>query len=71
MGRETRVRNQRNRFIESCVPAKVGTMPMMIRLDGRCKIAIGNKVRWREHDGQRKWETGIVDCIDPLRISRM
>lgn len=57
------------RWLNECVPAKVGTVPMLIRLDMRRRIAIGARVRWQEicHGD---YETGIVTNIEPLRIER-
>lgn len=57
------------RFNKACVSAKIGTQPLLVRLDGRCKIAVGSKIRWREMIGQR-WQTGVVTNVDPLRIDR-
>jgi len=51
-------------------PAKIGTIPMVVVLDGRCTIAVGKRVRWKESIGG-KWETGVVDNVEPLRIERM
>ena len=51
------------------VYAKIGTVPMMVKFDGRCKIEVGKRVRWREMK-RGKWMTGIVTNIDPLRIDR-
>jgi hypothetical protein len=58
------------RFDRSCVPAKVGTQPMIIRLDKRCRVVVDGRIRFKEHIGQRVWSTGIVTSVDPLRISR-
>ena len=61
----------KKRFDLSCVPAKVGTQPMVVRLDRRCRIAIGSRVRFKEYIGQRVWSTGIVTHVEPLRIDRI
>jgi len=58
------------KFDAESVPAKVGTQPTLIRLDGRCKIEKGKRIRWKERLGERQWHTGIVENVDPLRIER-
>lgn len=58
------------KFYAKCVQAKVGTQPISIRLDGRCKVEVGSKVRWKEDIGERVWHTGIVENVSPLRIMR-
>jgi hypothetical protein len=57
------------KFDDASVSAKIGTVPMFVKLDGRMKIAVGKRIRWKESIGG-KWETGIVNNIDPLRIER-
>ena len=50
-------------------PAKVGTIPMLIVIDGRCSIEVGKRIRWKEQLGD-KWQTGIISNVDPLKVER-
>jgi hypothetical protein len=52
------------------IPAKVGTIPMLIKLDTACDLRIGGRVVWSEQDGGR-WHEGIVTNVEPLRIDRI
>ncbi len=59
-----------SKFLDECVYAKVGTIPMLVRLDKRCTIEVGKRIQWREREGQRHWNTGIIRSVEPLRIDR-
>jgi len=61
--------SKEKQFRNRAVPAKIGTIPMLVVFDGRCFIALNKKVRWKECVGG-KWQTGIVDNVDPIRIVR-
>lgn len=52
------------------VPAKIGTVPMVVLFDGHCNFTVGHSVRWREEIGG-KWCKGVLDNLDPIRIERM
>lgn len=63
------------RLIKSELPlgevyAKVGTMPALVIFDRRGVFEIGRKIRFKDHIHGSKWETGILDNLDPIRISR-
>lgn len=59
------------------VYAKVGTQPAGIIFDRRCRFYVGNLVRFKRPEvGERnfryvRWQTGIIDHIDPIRITLM
>lgn len=57
------------RWFDKAVAAKVGTIPMVIRLDLRRKLSVGARVKFQE-EWHGKYETGIVTNLDPLRIAR-
>ncbi len=48
------------------VYAKVGTVPMLVKIDGRFKVKEGGKVRIRTPGG--KWEMVTVDRVDGERL---
>lgn len=50
--------------------AKVGTQPMTINLKHHYRLRPGLSVWWRK-DGTYVWEHGIVDNVEPLRITKM
>jgi len=43
---------------------KIGTIPALVYVDGRCKIEVGNKIRVRETDHGSEWFNVIVDKIN-------
>lgn len=52
------------RWIETARPAKIGTMPMLVRVDGRSALEVGRwiKVQYAENG---KWESVLVTKISP------
>ena len=54
------------------VYAKVGTVPMLVIIDRRFSIRVGNTIRFR--CPAMNWERGVIDKINPngmLFLSRM
>jgi hypothetical protein len=51
------------------VPAKVGTIPMVVWLRSRKPPKVGEKIqyRWDEH---QRWQIGIVTSVEPLKFDR-
>lgn len=50
------------------IPAKVGTQPWVI-VTRQKKHVVGKKIRFRDWRHGSKWQVGIVDNVDPLRIT--
>jgi len=48
------------------IPAKVGTQPWLIIVDGRSTIQIGKKIRFKETPHGSRWQHGIVDKLEPI-----
>ena len=57
------------RWFAAAVPAKIGTIPMIVRFDLRTPLRVGAKVRFQTCCFGN-WETGVVSCVDPLRVGR-
>jgi hypothetical protein len=55
--------------LKNAVPAKVGTQPWTIILDRRDKLQVGKQVRFRAAMHGSKWQVGIVENLDPLRLA--
>lgn len=51
--------------------AKIGTVPMVVRFDRRGTFEIGKKIRWRDARPGYRWEGGILENIEPIRVSRI
>ena len=51
------------------VYCKLGTQPAMIHIDGRTRIKVGAKVKYKT-DKWGRYSSAIVDCIMPLRLSK-
>jgi hypothetical protein len=58
-----RVATARNKFLEAARPCKLGTMPAMVILDGRARLAVGKWVQVRECVGG-PWTRVLVQRID-------
>jgi len=48
------------------MPAKIGTIPMNIILRNCANVKIGDRVQFRVNMHGSKWETGIVDKLEPI-----
>jgi hypothetical protein len=46
-------------------PCKMGTMPMVVIVDGRCKVEPGKRIRWREAQHGSKWRHARVEKVYP------
>ena len=46
-------------------PCKMGTIPMLVIVDGRTKVAVGKRIRWREAESNSKWGYALVDRVNP------
>lgn len=51
------------RWLRKARSAKIGSMPMMVELDARCKFEVGKLVRFRESE-RGHWQTAMVKRID-------
>lgn len=51
------------------VPAKVGTIPMVVWLRSKKPPTIGARIHYRWDPGQR-WQIGVVTCVAPLKFDR-
>ena len=51
------------------VPAKVGTVPMLVWLRSRKPPVIGAKIQYRDIEGG-KWKTGLVTSAAPLKLDQ-
>lgn len=54
----------RPRFLEKCQPAKIGTMPMVVRVDKRSPVEVGRWVRIQERENA-DWQLVLVRRVDP------
>lgn len=45
-------------------PAKVGTQPWLIVIDGRCKVLVGRRVIFRKSGHGEKWMHGVITQIN-------
>jgi hypothetical protein len=54
------------RWIDKCVPCKIGTMPMLVQVHGTDwkKMKVGNWMRIRYNEGGN-WERVLLTRIDP------
>jgi hypothetical protein len=43
----------------------MGTMPMVVIVDGRCKVEPGKRIRWREAQHGSKWRHARVEKVYP------
>ena len=46
-------------------PCKMGTTPMLVIVDGRYKVAVGKRIRWREAQDGAKWRYAMVKKVSP------
>lgn len=61
----------RERLPTGPVPAKVGTIPMLIIFDGRGSAKLGSLIRFREASHGTKWEPAWLRELRPhIRLSR-
>ena len=51
--------------------AKVGTVPMLVVFDRRQTFEIGRKIKWKDARHGSRWESGILESIHPIRVSRI
>lgn len=51
------------------VPAKVGTVPMLVWLRSKKPPSIGNKIQYRDAEGGQ-WKTGVVTSTEPLKFDQ-
>lgn len=47
------------------VPCKIGTIPRVVIVDGRCRIAVGKEIRVREPIHGSRWQTVKVWKVNP------
>jgi hypothetical protein len=52
------------RFLRTARPCKLGTIPHVVQLDGRCTLKVGHWVRVRVRD-YGKWISVHVTRVDP------
>lgn len=46
------------------IPAKVGTIPMTVDLRGKKKVAVGDRIQWRDYSMRgAKWSGGLITKI--------
>ena len=53
------------------VPAKIGSVPMVVIFDKRYSFEEGKKIRYRRCECGSKWGFGIVKSVDPIMIIKM
>lgn len=46
--------------------AKVGTVPMMIKVKGNKPLTVGQRIEWREDSHGTKWSGAMVDRLEPI-----
>lgn len=51
-------------WMETARPAKIGTIPMLVRVDGRSTIAVGKWVRI-QYAENGNWESVLVTKVSP------
>lgn len=56
--------SEREKFLETARPCKIGTVPAIVQLDGRSRLAVGKCVRVREAVGA-KWTRVYVTDVQP------
>lgn len=56
--------SERKKWLEKARPCKLGTIPALVRLDGRSRLEVGRWVRVQEHENG-KWAQVQVTRVDP------
>lgn len=51
-------------WISKARPCKLGTMPALVRLDGRSSLEVGKRVRVQETENGH-WNSVLVTRLDP------
>ena len=52
--------------MNKAMPAKIGTVPMNIILRNCANVKIGDSVQFRMNTHGSKWETGVVNRLEPI-----
>jgi hypothetical protein len=51
------------KWLDKCTPCKIGTIPMLVRVDGRSSPKVGKWLRV-QYDENGKWESVLVRRVD-------
>ena len=49
-------------WLDRCVPCKVGTIPMMVRVHGKTPVRPNARIKFQDVENG-KWRTGIVSSV--------